>query len=598
MAFTYDLTQIANREQLLTFLGIEANAFDQVLAFDTKDYERAARSDNLEAYLASPFHQHKIPKKNPKDLLDRHRTVWEAASIFDRQYKSAARRLEAFFTFRAPGFPHENAYGYVRGRNIRQNASRHLGQSNILKCDIQNFFGSISTTTVASLFEHYGVNAKVADLFSRYLTIGGALPLGLATSPIITNVLCLEMDRDLTAIAGDIGAVYTRYADDLTFSSNDALPDIAWIREIIGDYGFALAEAKTRHTKVGQAHYVTGLSVSDPAAPHAPRKLKKRLRQELHYAGKFGLHEHFTHLGIESSKQQYAINSLDGMVKYVAHHEPDQASHLHATWAKVLKDNEAKPSFKPKNRHQAAIYTFVDETELEWDGETYLGLALCVTQHAETIANSAAVTLADHLADPLADGDRDMIKKNGLHYSDATEDLRKTFVSSLQRMPFTGYAAIARLSDEETYSETYLRLVKALIRRRLIACDGLIAFFQFEETDKVSESAIKNVVDAAFHKLEAEDNRRPFMHRVSTVSKQNICVALPDFLLGTLRRFLIMKRPKNPAIPERPEIMFERLRDKLVILIDLDSGEEFSRRNPVRPWFDLKSSTRVSRMRD
>lgn len=588
MAFKYDLTKIANLEQLLTFLGIDANAFDQVLAFDTEDYARAARSANLEAYLASPFRQHKIPKKNPKDLLDRHRTVWEAVSIFDRQYKSTARRLEAFFTYRATGFPHENAYGYVRGRNIRQNATRHLGQSNILKCDIKNFFGSISTKTVASLFEHYGVNKEVADLLSQYLTIGGALPLGLATSPIITNVLCLEMDRYLTAMADDIGAVYTRYADDLTFSSNGDLPDITWICEIVGDYGFALAEAKTRHTKVGQAHYVTGLSVSDPAAPHAPRKLKKRLRQELYYASKFGLHEHFTHLGIERGKQQYAINSIDGMVKYVAHHEPDQASHLHATWAKVMKDNDASPSFKPKNRYQAAIYIFVDETELKREDETYLGLALCVTQHAETIATSVNVTLLDHLADPLADGDLDMIKKNGLHYSDATEDLKKTFVSSLQRMPFAGYAAIARLSDGETYSETYLRLLSSLIRRRLIACDGLIAFFQFEETDKVSETALKNVIDTEFQKLEAEDNRRPFMYQISTVSKQNLCVALPDFLLGTLRRFLMMKRPKNPAIPERPEIMFERLRDKLVILIDLDTGEEFSRRNPVRPWFDSK----------
>ncbi|WP_418595699.1 reverse transcriptase family protein [Ponticoccus sp. (in: a-proteobacteria)] len=586
MAFKYDLTQVANRDQLLTFLGIDEDAFGKVLAFDTEDYARAISSANLEAYLASPFHQHKIPKKGRKDLSDRTRIVWEATSIFDRQYKSTARRLDAFFTFRANGFPHDNAYGYVRSRNIRQNATRHLGQSNILKCDIKNFFGSISAQTVATLFEHYGVKQEVADTFSRYLTIGGFLPLGLATSPIITNVLCIGLDNEMTDLAGRSEAVYTRYADDLTFSGNGDLPGIASIRQIVRSYGFDLAEAKTRYTKIGQSHYVTGLSVSDPLAPHAPRKLKKRLRQELYYSNKFGLHDHLARVGIESSEHQYAINSIDGMVKYVAHHEPNQATDLHDKWAKIMKDNDARPSFKPKNRFQAAVDVLVDETEFMWGGESYLGLALCVTQHAQTIANIVNETLANHLANPLADGDLNMIRKNGLHFSDATEDLRKTFVSSMQKMPFNGYVAIARLTDLEAYQKTYLRLLQSLIRRRLIGCDGMFASFQFEKTDKVSESAIKSVVEDAFQKLVAENNRRPFAYNVEMVSKQDLCIALPDFLLGTLRRFLMMKPRKNPKIPERPEIMFEHLRDKLVTLLDLDAGEEFSRRKPVRPLFD------------
>jgi len=114
----------------------------------------------------------------------------------------------------------------------------------------------------------------------------------------------------------------------------------------------------------------------------------------------------------------------------------------------------------------------------------------------------------------------------------------------------------------------------------------MFASFQFEKTDKVSESAIKSVVEDAFQKLVAENNRRPFMYNVAMVSKQDLCIALPDFLLGALRRFLMMRPRKNPKIPERPEIMFEHLRDKLVTLLDLDTGEEFSRRKPVRPLFD------------
>lgn len=586
MAFNFDLTRITNRDQLLTFLGIDSESFDLILAFDPIEFLKLTSSSDMEAYLASPFRRHKIPKKNPRDLWDRTRTVWEATSIFDRQYKSTSRRLEAFFMFRADGFPHDNAYGYIRGRNIKQNATRHLCQRNILKCDIKDFFGSIRTAKVASLFEFYGVDKEVANLFSEYLTIGGALPLGLATSPIITNILCIAMDDELTELADEIGAVYTRYADDLTLSSNGNLPDVDWIRETVASFGFELADAKTRKTKVGQAHYVTGLSVSDPKAPHAPRKLKRRLRQELYYAKKFGLGDHFTHIGVESSEQQYAINSIDGMVKYIAHHEPDHASKLHANWAKVLDENDASPSFKRKNHYKASIDIFIDETELRWGGKSYLGLGMCVTLHSQTIENSVKVTLMNHLANPLADGDLAKIKKNGLHFNDATEDLRMAFIASLQRLPFAGYVAVASLSDQETYSETYLRLLHSLIRRRLIACDGLIASFQFEETDKVSETAIKSVVETELQKLTAEGNRRPDNYSVKTVSKQNSGVALPDFLLGALRRFLIMNPRNKPATPERAEILFEYLRDKLVVLLDLDTGEEFSRRNPIRPWFE------------
>ncbi len=143
MAFNYDLTRIGNREQLLTFLGIDSVSFNKVLEFDPEEYAREIRSGASGVLLSSPFIQHKIPKRNQKDIFDRTRTVWEAVSIFDRQYKATARKLDAFLSFKTAGFPHNNAYGYIRGRNIRQNAYRHVGQRHILKCDIKDFFGSI-----------------------------------------------------------------------------------------------------------------------------------------------------------------------------------------------------------------------------------------------------------------------------------------------------------------------------------------------------------------------------------------------------------------------------------------------------------------------
>lgn len=584
MAFNYDLTQITSKEQLLTFLGLEEQFLDQILAFDPAEYEQAIRATNLESLLSFPFRQHLIPKRDPTKGK---RVVWEAVSLFDREYKATSRRLEAFFSFAEERYPHPNSYGYVRGRNIRQNATCHINKRNILKCDIRDFFGSIEIFRVAHLFETYGVTKEVANLVARYLTIGRKLPLGLPTSPIITNVLCLDLDDALTGLSMGCDAEYTRYADDMTFSSNGDLPSTEVISQIVRNQGFELAEHKTRRTKVGQSHYVTGLSVSDTKAPHAPKKMKRKLRQDLYYARKFGLHDHFLQIGVDSSEeQQWAVNSLDGMVKYIAHHEPNMASDLHALWAEILEESGERPSFKPKNRYQAAVDILGDETEFEFEGKSYLALGLCVTSHFERVAISASTTLRDHLADPLADGDLERIKKNGLHFSDATEDLRKKFVSNMQKLPFNAYVAVASMSDNEAYADTYLRLLRALIRRRLIASDGLVASIRLEATDKVSHKSIKAVIDAEFEKLKTEDNRRPHLYSFRTVSKTDLGVALPDFLLGVMRRYLVMKPHGKPEIPQRAEILFEHLRDRLVVLLDLDEATEYSRRKPVRPWLE------------
>ena len=582
MAFNYDLTRITDKGQLLTFLGLEEQFFDHVIGFDPDEYQRAVASSNLESLLSFPFRQHLIPKRDPKKGK---RVVWEAVSLFDREYKATSRRLEAFFSYAESRYPHPNAYGYVKGRNIRQNAQRHLDRRQILKCDIRDFFGSIEIGSVQELFEAYGVRREISILLAQYLTIGGHLPLGLPTSPIMTNMLCLELDDDMTTLSANYGAEYTRYADDMTFSSNENLPPLEDITAIVGSHGFALAHDKTRKTLLGQSHYVTGLSVSDPKAPHAPRRMKQTLRQQLYYAKKFGLGDHLMKVGIDSAdEQQWAINSMDGMVKYVSHHEPKMANRLHTLWANILEENDEKPSFKPKNRLQSAVNIFGDETEFEFEGKTYLALGLCVTQHYDRIAISASTTLRNHLADPLADGDLERIKKNGLHFSDATEDLRKKFVSNMQKLPFTGYVAVASLNDAEKYAETYLRLFRSLIRRRLIASDGLMASIRLEGSDKVSKEAIKHIVDSEFEKLKSENNRRPHLYQVDTADKSVPGIALPDFLLGVLRRYIVKKPRGHSDRPERSEILFEHLRDRLVVFLDLDAGVEYSRRNPIRPW--------------
>lgn len=82
------------------------------------------------------------------------------------------------------------------------------------------------------------------------------------------------MDKELSAICKDRNINYTRYADDLSFSSEDNI-ELDPLEEIITKYGFTLNTEKTRTYKRGRSQYVTGLTVADKTKPRIPRRIKK-----------------------------------------------------------------------------------------------------------------------------------------------------------------------------------------------------------------------------------------------------------------------------------------------------------------------------------
>lgn len=337
MAHNYDLRLISTKAQLLTYIGIEKEWFDMVCGFDVAAYGRELQHQADSEVLELPFHpflRHEIPKRNP---ARGRRVVWEAERYLNNTYKGLARRLTRFLEDAIPGFPHPQCFGYVRGRNIRDNAGQHVGATLLLKTDIKDFFPSIDKARVEKLFADLRVDSNVATQLTGFLTIGGKLPLGLPTSPIIANAICHDMDGDLSKLAAISDSTYSRYADDISFSTNTTLPEAKAISLIVAKYGFELAKDKTRVSKRGQNHYVTGLSISDPHAPHAPRSMKRNLRKELYFAKKFGLEDHIRSLGITYGDEiQRYINHLDGRVKYVAFHEPAKAGDLVSLWYSIL----------------------------------------------------------------------------------------------------------------------------------------------------------------------------------------------------------------------------------------------------------------------
>src|SRR6185437_13521871 len=107
-----------------------------------------------------------------------------------------------FFKKAIGGYPHPNAFGYVIGRNIRENAWQHRGRRYLLKVDIKNFFPSIGKERIADFLTSLNVVGDVANMLANFLTIDGKLPLGLSPSPIIANAICVDLDKDLEVLAG------------------------------------------------------------------------------------------------------------------------------------------------------------------------------------------------------------------------------------------------------------------------------------------------------------------------------------------------------------------------------------------------------------
>jgi hypothetical protein len=224
---------------------------------------------------------------------------------------------------------HPACHGFVRGRSVLSNAAPHQGAKLILKLDLRDFFPRIHYQRVKGLFQRLGYEREVAaglagltthrtKLADGTVVWPGVLPQGAPTSPALANLLCRRLDARLSGLATRAGAVYTRYADDLTFSFR-AAPEkgigkfLWWVDEVCQQEGFVENTAKRRVLWASNQQRVTGVVVN--AGLTIPRQARREFRALLHNCQRDGIAAH------ARGKKDFPAYLL-GFASYVAMVQP------------------------------------------------------------------------------------------------------------------------------------------------------------------------------------------------------------------------------------------------------------------------------------
>lgn len=195
-------------------------------------------------------------------------------------------------------------HGYVVDRSIKSNAKAHLKGRFVLNVDILNYFPSITENRVSGLLAVIGIDTRVAQIVARICCNNHCLPQGAPSSPVISNMICFRLDRNLLAYAKEVRCIYTRYADDISFSSyqplallfGNALPPAGKVeldalsitfRSIFEQNGFKLNPEKVHYADRNSRRTVTGLKINENL--NVDRKFVRNVRATLFDVERNGL---------------------------------------------------------------------------------------------------------------------------------------------------------------------------------------------------------------------------------------------------------------------------------------------------------------------
>ncbi len=271
--------------------------------------------------------------------------------------------------------PRNAVHSYRRDRNIVTNAEQHLQRTLILNVDLKDFFPSIHIGRIIGLFKHqpYNCTEVVAKTLAQLCCFRGTLPQGAPTSPILSNMICVNMDKEIERLARKCDCIYTRYADDISLSTleND-FPDAIVkynqhgqlevgeeFKKIIRTNSFEINKEKIRIRNPNERQLVTGLVTNE--FTNVRREYVRKIRSMLHALGKFGLddaekeyHAKYFNQTLRNPSRQLPsfIKVLKGKIEYLGMVRG--------------KDNPIYINFMHKLRELAPESVKVEETTLQF----------------------------------------------------------------------------------------------------------------------------------------------------------------------------------------------------------------------------------------
>ena len=191
--------------------------------------------------------------------------------------------------------PSSAATGFVQGKSVVDNAQCHIGKNYVFNIDLKDFFDSIHIGRVCGFFEknkYFNLPHEVAVTIAQLACYQGKLPQGAPTSPMLSNMVFKRTDDGIFSYCCKRGIMYTRYADDMVFSSNNlnASQLISYVTMRVENIRMNINESKTKVMSRGVRQNVTGVVVNDKL--QVSRNYRMKIRQEMFFIQKYRFEEH------------------------------------------------------------------------------------------------------------------------------------------------------------------------------------------------------------------------------------------------------------------------------------------------------------------
>ena len=259
------LNQLKTKDDLAKLLGFKNARYINYLLYNIQ--------------IANLYNSFTIPKKNggeriihaPKKELKFLQK--KLANVLWECYLESIESKSKGKNFKTPVLSH----AFEKGKSIITNSQIHRNKKYILNIDLKNFFDSFNFGRVRGFFikdRDFAVTPEIATVIAQIACYQDKLPQGAPSSPIITNLITRILDYRIVKIAKKYRFTYSRYADDMTFSTNRELNSnklraskeldnfLTELEEVIISSGFEINPQKTRLSNNMQRQEVTGLVVN------------------------------------------------------------------------------------------------------------------------------------------------------------------------------------------------------------------------------------------------------------------------------------------------------------------------------------------------